>query len=128
MSDVPNYIKSQRGLACREYMRALLPALRFRAKACGYALALHGSMQRDIDIVAVPWREHAVGAADLIAAIREIVKAVTGIDSVNGPTPKPVGRAAWSLHLTAFGGDGPYLDISVFEPTTKPSDTTEAAP
>lgn len=126
MSDIPNYIKSQRGLACREYMRVLLPALRFRAKSCGYALAVHGSMQRDIDVVAVPWREHAVGAEDLIAAIREIVKAVTRIDHVEGPTPKPAGRAAWSLHLTAYGGDGPYLDISVFGPTTKPSEAAEA--
>jgi hypothetical protein len=37
----------------------LLPALREVARRFGYALAVHGSLEWDIDLVAVPWCENA---------------------------------------------------------------------
>lgn len=64
---------------------SLLPALTRAAKSNGYALAVHGSMRRDLDLVAVPWP----GTQD--------------------PAQKPHGRLAWAIHL----GGGPYIDLSV---------------
>ncbi len=48
--------------ASKAYVKALLPALRYLAHGCGYALTTHGTMRRDIDLVAVPWRDGAVSA------------------------------------------------------------------
>lgn len=88
----------------------LLPYIAKVAREKGYAIAVHGSMQRDLDIIAAPWTDEAVPAEELINAI---------IDEIGGfsntiadqPTMKPHGRKAWSLYLTHCFG--PYLDISV---------------
>lgn len=40
----------------------LYPILCEAARACGYALAIHGTMQRDLDLVAVPWVDEALPA------------------------------------------------------------------
>lgn len=29
------------------------------ARGCGYAIGLHGSMKRDVDLIAVPWTDEA---------------------------------------------------------------------
>lgn len=50
----------------------ILPKIRGAAKELGYA-AIHGSMQRDFDLLAVPWVEEAAPAETLVAAIAEAV-------------------------------------------------------
>jgi hypothetical protein len=73
----------------------------------GYALSMHGSLKRDLDLIAVPWVEEACEAERLVEAIAQHV---TGFFVKNDyPNMKPHGRRAWSIHL----GGGPYLDISV---------------
>lgn len=39
------------------YAAALYPDLAEIARAHGYALAVHGSLARDFDLIAIPWRE-----------------------------------------------------------------------
>jgi len=39
------------------YAAALYPELAAVFRAHGYALAVHGSLQRDFDLVAIPWVE-----------------------------------------------------------------------
>lgn len=41
----------------RDYYISKLPAIRIAAKECGYAIGLHGSLNRDFDLIAVPWVE-----------------------------------------------------------------------
>lgn len=75
------------------------------ARRHGYAVALHGSLKRDIDIIAVPWVDSASDPEVLIAAIRKIFD-----DRV--PTPsenKPHGRVAYTVATWA----GIDVDISV---------------
>ncbi|MGO9289772.1 MAG: hypothetical protein ACLQIJ_13595 [Polyangia bacterium] len=94
------------------------------ARRCGYALAQHGSLGFDIDLIAVPWRDSAVNPAHLVEQIRIAAEAIIGIceirkrDNDHQPEKKPCGRLAWSLYLVpddpAFLG--PYLDLSVFPP------------
>ncbi len=98
---------------CHELLKVLLPALRYVARRCGYALAVHGSLSRDIDLVAVPWRDTAISAESLIEYLRKVVAAVVGIDDPTAMTILPGYRKAWALHLTMDKGNGPYLDISV---------------
>lgn len=102
-----------------EYFSVLIAPLRMVARRCGYALGVHGSLQADIDLIAVPWRESAVCPETLIEDIRIAAEAIIGICEMpndHKPTIKPCGRLAWALRLTPLGCDGPYLDISVFGP------------
>lgn len=92
------------------------------AREHGYALAIHGSMVRDCDLIAVPWTEEAKDPADLILAFKKVVTGVftkhdfdhIGTVQFHGMA-KPHGRVAWSIHLTEEGMFGPYLDISVMK-------------
>ncbi len=101
---------------------ALYPLLHHIAKAHGYALAAHGSMTRDMDLVAVPWIEHASPPLKLIRAIKKATRTVTHHETQDHlvpdckPTQKPHGRLAYSLHVTNSGMYAGYLDISVISP------------
>jgi len=101
---------------CREYHDALLPGLRYAARRCGYALAVHGSLTRDIDVIAAPWRDTAPDAAYLIEMLKKVIEAVCGTarhrEGNEQPTKMPCGRLAWSIYLT-HRDEPPYLDISV---------------
>jgi hypothetical protein len=99
----------------REYFEVLISALRHVAWRHGYALATHGSLSYDIDLIACPWRDSAVAPQHLADAIRKAAEAIIGEafvaehDKGRLPEKKPCGRLAWSLHL----GGGPYIDLSV---------------
>lgn len=94
----------------------LLPTLQKTARECGYALAAHGSMKRDFDLIAAPWTEDATDDETLA---RALCAAVGGkiygamhdekTDKVDfNPVQRPHGRKGWVIHL-----GGPYLDVSV---------------
>lgn len=40
-----------------------LTVARIKARECGYAIGLHGSQVRDLDLIAVPWTDQATSAA-----------------------------------------------------------------
>lgn len=101
---------------------AILPAVREAARAKGYAIAVHGSLARDIDLIAVPWVEDAAPAVEVAEAIRAAAAGASPI-GVAFPAPhedgiwfqlgcpghKPHGRLAFTFHL----GGGPYIDLAV---------------
>ena len=77
----------------------------------GYALALHGSMARDLDLAAIPWTDDADDPDKLIAAIVRFVVAKSNVQMFHPqPMPKPHGRLAYTVSI---GNPGHYLDISV---------------
>ncbi len=104
--------KSNATLLGEIYDHALVA--RGAAHGCGYALAVHGSELRDLDLIAVPWSDEAQDGDALIAAI---CRAVGG--TINGPpTEKPHGRRSFSILvgdvvLGNFKPLRPYLDVSV---------------
>ena len=100
---------------------SMIPPLTEAAREVGYALAVHGSMGRDLDLIAVPWTEEAVTAE---ALIMRLLSAAGFLHAhlphrQEGSTPdqasgdigavKPHGRRAWSIHFE----NGLYLDVSV---------------
>lgn len=95
----------------------MLPELQKTARLCGYALLIHGSLKRDIDLVAVPWTEEAVTAEQLAESIRQRAEELNNAKAAflapheahEFPKHKPHGRLCWGFHL----GGGPYLDLSV---------------
>lgn len=98
---------------------ALYPMLASIARDHGYALAVHGSLHRDMDLIAVPWIDEASDGLTLIKAFKEATNTVVHHETMDDqypdchPTKKPHGRLAYSLHVTNSGMYGGYLDISV---------------
>ena len=86
---------------------AIYPMLAERARQHGYALAVHGTVARDFDIVAVPWVLDASDPETLLAALvdQTCAKLVGG-----PPTTNPHGRKTWTLSI-GFGEC--FVDLSV---------------
>lgn len=61
------------GQMLKDYYTEILRPLKKQARSMGYALAVHGSMARDLDLVAVPWVEGAVDPIELVEAFVEII-------------------------------------------------------
>jgi hypothetical protein len=101
---------------CQEFYDALIDALRYAAYRYGYALAVHGSLKRDIDLIACPWRDTAPDAYAVAAEIKKVTEAIIGFarerEADRNPTKMPCGRLAWSFYLT-HEDTGPYIDLSV---------------
>lgn len=99
----------------RALLDLILPAMRRAAKDAGYAITVHGSLNRDIDLVAIPWREHNVWTMDaliesLVGAMRGIVGRAHSHDKEW--TAKPHGRRAKML-LAWVGENSANIDLSV---------------
>lgn len=78
----------------------------------GYALALHGSMRRDLDLVAIPWTDDADDPEKLIRAFVRLIIERAAVDvKLPLPTIKPHGRLAYSIPIGFASGH--YLDVSV---------------
>jgi hypothetical protein len=77
----------------------------------GYALALHGSMSRDLDVIAVPWTDDADKPEKLVKAFRRFIIEKAKVHyGVPQPIQKPHGRNAYVFHI---GHEGHYLDVSI---------------
>lgn len=102
------------GAANRVLLDLILEPMRSAAKNQGYAIAVHGSLNRDIDLVAIPWREGAMDADSLVDVICGAVTGAVGSCLKHGEewTPKPHGRQARTL-LVYVGQNHMQLDLSV---------------
>ena len=108
--------------AIKAMCERLLPIVREAAKPCGYAIALHGSMERDLDLVAAPWVEDAADYDGLIGAIRKALSAELGAGKVYfRPDPQvgPHGRRWANFYFSGAvavdtnAGAFPFIDLSI---------------
>lgn len=84
-----------------------IPRVREAAKKHGYAIGVHGSMKRDLDLIAVPWRENP---ADLDTLAKAIQAAASGlVDTHYDWEQKPCGRVGATFHI----GSKAWIDLSV---------------
>jgi len=83
------------------------------ARELGWALALHGSMARDLDVMAMPWTADAATPEALVARIVERHGLIPGAD---GWEAKPHGRRSHSLMM----GGHFYVDLSVMPVVAAP--------
>lgn len=84
---------------------ALYPALAEAVRGHGYALAVHGTLGRDMDLICVPW-------GDEPAPPQQVVDALTdgfALEQIGAPEIKLHGRMAYTLGL-AFGEC--FIDLS----------------
>ncbi len=109
----------------------LYPGLCDVARANGYALAIHGTLVDDMDIIAIPWTDKAIEAGELKDLLIAHIGAVGYGDSLrlfgipedqvtqilarkeqrilDEAELKPHGRLAWNLYMIA----GTKIDLSV---------------
>jgi hypothetical protein len=96
-----------------EHMPPIKGYLAFKQAAAevGYAVAVHGSLRRDFDLIAVPWREDAVGN---VALMQHLAKRVPEIlrkaMRLVGHGGKPLGR--WSS-FWAIDDWSKNIDLSI---------------
>lgn len=90
------------------------------AKTFGYNLVLHGSMNRDMDLIAIPWEDEVGNADQMIQQFADMLGGAAHTDRDNvhlRRSKKPHGRVVyiidvnrgeWTPHDPEY-----YLDISV---------------
>jgi hypothetical protein len=124
LSDVE--VASQKWHRCKTidemeaFYRSALPAMKAAARECGYALAVHGSMRRDLDLIAAPWTEEHTDP-DTLADHLQL--AACGIKSSGHQWDhnKPCGRIAtefpicWTSWHDMVGAG--HVDLSVMPDT-----------
>ena len=113
------------------FYACLYPGLCGVARANGYALAIHGSVVTDLDLIAIPWTDaaveeealmkalmHHINAVDYRGCLRrdcdwateaQIDQMVANANDTGRYEQKPHGRKAWNLYLH-FGAK---VDLSV---------------
>ena len=93
---------------------AMYPKLAEIARKHGYALAVHGSMGRDFDLICIPWTDSPATSDVVVAEI----EATFHTRCVGGPPDfRAHGRQVWTLSI-GFGEC--FLDLS-FMPLSRPT-------
>jgi hypothetical protein len=106
------------GIIDPDYARVYTQA-RIIAWQYGYACVMHGSFTRDLDLLLVPWENHASGNGDQLL---KLIAQACGLRFKDGEenilkstvdwSDKPHRRKACSLYFPAFG-DRRWVDISI---------------
>lgn len=120
------YAEAARKAEIAVFVEMCLPRLIDTARTHGYALAVHGSLARDLDLVAIPWTDRADDADTLRSALCATTKDATGWGYISDSgkwSEKPHGRVA----TTIIASSDVHLDLSVMprvpkaEPPERPS-------
>lgn len=98
---------------------ALYPQLAEVARSHGYALAVHGSLGRDMDLICVPWVERPSEPAEVVAAItgKFALRCVGESDTTHH------GRERWTISV-GFGDC--QIDLSFMPRQSVPPHQVEA--
>jgi hypothetical protein len=83
----------------------IIPALQKAGRKLGYAVAVHGSLARDLDLVAVPWTNQAVSARKLA---EDFHRRLGG--RLTKGTRRPHGRVSYAIVLDRSHF---YVDLAV---------------
>ena len=97
----------------------MIPYITRIGRRHGYAIAVHGSMGRDLDLVAIPWVPDANSAEALVSDVAKLTNGrikrndgtlCLGECDDNCGTPREHGRMAYTI---IFKGACHYIDLSV---------------
>ncbi|WP_300335620.1 hypothetical protein [Accumulibacter sp.] len=91
----------------------MYPELATLVREHGYALAVHGSLQRDFDLICIPWVAEPSEPDVVVTAITETFS----VQRVGDPDTTHHGRKRWTLAIS-FGEC--FMDLS-FMPKLMPS-------
>jgi len=102
------------------YAAAVYPGLCKIFHNHGYALAVHGSVARDFDVIAIPWTESVSDPDRVLAEITSVF----AIRVCGDPTEMRYGRMAYTLSI---GHSECACDLSFFPPLTNRKQDKEQA-
>jgi len=89
----------------------IFPALQSIARERGYNLVLHGSLNRDMDLVAIPWVDDPKPHLELL---QEMERYVSGVQHTKvedyGYSVLPGGRHSYYININRGGRYNNYLD------------------
>lgn len=115
-------MENQKPIACKpSYYAYLFELLKPKAKELGYNLVLHGSMNRDMDLIAIPWVDEPKDELLMIQAFDELLTGEIEKHEKNWYhfSILPGGRKSYVINLNRGGPWNDYkdslyyLDISV---------------
>lgn len=111
------------GIIDPDYARIFTQA-RILAWQYGFALVMHGSFTRDLDLLLVPWEDRAFG--DAVERIVNMLAEQCDLKIREGdPANKPHGRKCWTLYFSGFG-DRRWVDLSVMPTLAAPAAAIDA--
>lgn len=89
--------------------------LKNSALDCGWALGLHGSLNSDMDIMAMPWVLEAKSVEEMIKALESCftIPEPACYKQTTASYDKPNNRVVYTMHIFADF----YLDINVIQAT-----------
>src|SRR5215211_1990465 len=113
-----------RGLSLRAHgpsVEQVIGLVRVVAREHGYAIGVHGSLVRDVDLIAAPWIEHSSTPDELAEAI-----AAELCSSVKARRERLHGRIGYVVFIP--GRNYPhYVDLSVMAPSDASKHTPAVA-
>ena len=93
------------------FYAAIYGDLRDKALECGWALGLHGSLNSDMDIMAMPWTENATDADTMISNLYKCFNCDPWSLPVKHRGDKPNGRIVYTISIW----EDFYLDINIID-------------
>ena len=103
-------------LVIKRHYRIILPVIRDAARKHGYGVGVHGTMKRDLDLIAVPWAsDHSTIDELLIAIQMAVIGYVTGHEKQ--VKQMPCGRVGCILPIGYFE----RIDISIMPGKDQPN-------
>lgn len=94
----------------------ILEPMRRVARDAGYAITVHGSLARDIDLVAIPWVDAPPPATPefLVTRLCAVIASVTGrCNPMKGWADKPHGRKAKTILVWGSRFGSVDIDLSI---------------
>lgn len=112
-------IKESKPLKAKPHFYAVVFAdLQKTAYDRGYNLVLHGSLARDMDLVAIPWVDIPASHYDLLAAFCDYLGVSIPTDASGNPdylhSVLPGGRHSYVINLNRGGKFNGYLDLEYY--------------
>lgn len=84
--------------------------LREVALECGYALAVHGTLASDLDLVAVAWKDDCVSERQLVRALDATLERTTWLgDNLDSRKVMEAGRVCYTLSVASDW----FIDLTV---------------
>lgn len=94
------------------FYAAIWPDLKNAALKCGWALGLHGSLNSDMDLIAMPWTEDAQPVETMLAALSDCFGDNPFKEQHTVPFKgKPNNRVVYTMSIWADY----YLDINIIQ-------------
>ncbi len=105
------YIRQAKKQFSLSILETVLEPIRETARGCGYAISVHGSLSKDIDLIATPWIYTAKSGDVLVQNIVKVLSEYLGNVCVSGDVGhKAHGRKAYTI---VFNQGAVYFDLSV---------------